>query len=219
MKKELESMKSKNLRMFFLIISFVGMVVFIRPNAYATVYGGIDFPQGAVSFADSVFNYQPGPGTSVLNSDPSRALGVPDGNVTELGQGGTLILQFSDNSLTTSGSSLIDLWVFELGSLEPQYVSISTNGQNWINVGATDGGTSGVDIDSYIGNGIVSGEKYSYVKLVDKNGLGSGADIDAVGAFNPSTPVAPEPVSSVLFVTGGVMMGVRGWARRKRQIS
>ena len=209
-------MVSKSLRMFILIISFIGIFVFIRPAAYATVYGSIDFPQGAVSFADSVFSYQPGPGASAPYTNPLNSIGVPNGNFTVLGQGGTLILQFSDNSLTTSGNNFIDLWIFELTTPEPTYVSVSTNGQDWIDVGATAGGTSGVDIDSFTANGIVSGEKYAFVKLVDKNGLASGADIDAVGAFSSSTPVAPEPVSSVLFAMGGATMAFRRWVKRRK---
>ncbi len=50
--------------------------------ARAAVFGGVDFPDGAISFADVVVDYDPafdgntGPGIAV--QDPSEALGPPD---------------------------------------------------------------------------------------------------------------------------------------------
>jgi hypothetical protein len=161
----------------------------------AETYGGVEFPDGELSFADAVIDYMPGFGVSSPWNNPNVALGIPDApsggdKAVSLGDGGGLILQFTDNSLTTSGDSSKDLWIFEVGpATEPTKISISKNGIDWIAVGETSGATSGIDIDSYIGSGVYAGEKYSFVKLISISAytgdLGyRGADIDAVGAIS-----------------------------------
>lgn len=176
-------------------------------TAHAEEFGDVEFPQGEKSFADAVVGFTPGTyGVDNPYSNTSKSLGVPDfqgGNATipdtavSLGNGGTLVLQFNDNSLTTSGDNDFDLWIFEVGSLvEKMSVYISKEGTNWIDVGIIEGATSGVDIDAHIGNGVVLGEKYSYVKLIDdkddnvQTDASAGADIDAVGAISSAPPVA-----------------------------
>jgi hypothetical protein len=101
-----------------------------------------------------------------------------------LGVGGEIVLSFADIFLTTSGNSTSDLWIFERGEFEPTSVFISTDGIAWISVGEVPGGTSGVDIDAFIGSGVTLDEQYGYVKLIDTGTAvtDSGADIDAVGA-------------------------------------
>lgn len=154
----------------YLVLSFTILFVFIIiRSAKATPYGGVEFPDGAVSFADAVVSYNPGTGVGSPYDNPALALGVPDwtdgihNNFVSLGIEGQLILQFTDNSLTTSGDDSNDLWVFEIGDeIEPTSVAISTNGIDWIDVGGTLGATSGIDIDAYVSSGV-----YSYVKLTD----------------------------------------------------
>ncbi|OQY27259.1 MAG: hypothetical protein B6244_11180 [Candidatus Cloacimonetes bacterium 4572_55] len=163
------------------------------PEPIPVEYGGITFPQGEISFADAVVSYTPGPGVSSPYDDPTLALEAPDDteytdNAVALGDEGVLVLRFTDNSLITSGDSEYDLWIFEIGDLEPTDVAISTDGTGWIEVGANSGATSGIDIDAYIGSGVVAGKKYYFVKLTDllPHQTGSpyaGADIDAVGAI------------------------------------
>ena len=92
----------------------------IATQADAVLIGGVEFPEGAVSFADSVVNYSPGPDVGAGWNDPAQALGIPDytgsaGKAVSLGEGGSLTLQFTDNSLTTSGNADADLWIFEIG--------------------------------------------------------------------------------------------------------
>lgn len=166
----------------------------------AANFGGVEFPQGALSFADQVVSYTPGSGVLAPNNDPSQALGVPnydvqaDLNYVSLGDvPGSLVLRFLDNSLTTSGTPADDLWVFEIGgAIEPTSVDISTDGINWLPIGDTGGATSGIDLDSIAG--VIPGAKYSYVRLSELPPLQSGspfagADIDAVGAISSTTPV------------------------------
>lgn len=198
---------------FTIICSVFLFLVFIT-NAWSTTYRGVEFPEGEISFADAVVSYTPGDNAGVYLGyppDPSGALGVPDfefyidpygwpiptaGGIVWLGDQGELVLEFTDNSLTTSGDNAYDLWVFEIGWDEPIAVSISTDGINWIDVGVAAGLTAGIDIDAYIGSGVISGEQYSFVKLTDllpsttPYPIG-GADIDAVGAISSAPPV-PE---------------------------
>ena len=203
----------------------MGLFMFGMVNiASAAIYGGIDFPDGAVSFADEWIFYNPTTDVLAPHNDPSAALGIPDyppsSNYVSLGDEGILVLKFTDNSLTTSWDNSFDLWIFEVGSaIEPTSVNISTNGSNWINVGTTDGGTSGIDIDAYLSSGVVLGERYSYVKLTDllPHQSGSpceGADIDAVGAISSAPPV---PIPGAVWLLGTGLAGLVGIRTRRRK--
>lgn len=135
-------------------------------TAEAAIYNGIDFPQGALSFADSVADFTPGTGPAPAFLSSANALGPPDVNTTNglqcflspstsnclftsLGTGGSLTLRFLDNVLTGSspsgsvtgtGDGFNDLYVIEVGVAEASIVDISTNGTDWINVGNIAGG-------------------------------------------------------------------------------
>ena len=211
---------------FVRVIVIVVLCAVTTQYAAAIPYGGVEFPQGASSFADQVIAYSNTSGVGPTHDDPTDALGIPnygsDTNYVSLGDQGSLALKFTDNSLTTSGDSDLDLWVFEIGAaIEPTSVAISTNGTNWIDVGATSGATSGIDIDAYIGpGGVTLWEKYSYVRLIDLLPHQSGypfeaADIDAVGAISSAPPVGiiPEPATLTLL---GVALGAIGLVSRKR---
>jgi len=184
------------------LATFILSTCLLAGTGSAVLYGGVDFPGGASSFADEVVSYNPS--TGVLGHDnASMALGIPDytnnTNYVSLGDEGTLVLKFTDNSLTTSGNENKDLWVFEVGNkFESTDVYISKDGINWTYVGYTTNSTSGIDIDAYIGSeGVVLGEQYSYVKLIDKlphesDSPSAGADMDAVGAINSNVAVQTE---------------------------
>lgn len=93
-----------------------------------TCYSGICFPQGDVSFADALLDYDPqysglcGP-THPNFTQGTSALGPPDytGGSTgvgavSLGSGGKLEVAFVDNVLTNSGNNGVeDLHIFEVG--------------------------------------------------------------------------------------------------------
>ena len=185
----------------------------------ADVIGGIDFPDGPVSFADAVISFSPGPDVAPPHLDANRALGVPDGDAMALGEGGELVLQFVDNSLTTSGDNTPDLHVFEIGPVVELFnVAISTDLVTWIDLGDVQGQPTSLDIDGV--DGVVAGTQYSYVRLTDilpnqsRSPFGE-ADIDAVGAISSAAPVPGGPTLALL---GAALLCLR-LAPRLRQRS
>jgi hypothetical protein len=180
------------------------------------VQGGTEFPSGAISFADEVVDYSPilvSSNPSPPHRNPATALGLPDyadetGTLAcadapsctfvSLGDGGSLTLRFTDNLLTGSGDTSLDLWIFEVGAdIEDTFVEISDDGVTWYSIGKVFGSTAGLDIDAF---GFGPDSFFSYVRLTDDPDLGEqtgifvGADIDAVGAIS----TIPEPSAALL---------------------
>lgn len=207
-----------------------GLVVAIglglAPSAHADIIGGVNFPQGAVSFADAVVSYAVGPGgVTAPHQGSFNALDVPDYvgvngcanqaacTFVSLGDGGNIVLQFLDNLLTGSDSAADDLWIFEVGpDVEDTFVDISTDGITWLSVGAVGGATSGVDIDAF---GYGQAHQFAYVRLTDdgtkdgQSGNTVGADIDAVGAISTVRKQVPEPATFGLLGAGLVSLALR----------
>ena len=191
----------------------ISSIVLVTPiglaiDVQAEIFGGIDFPQGASSFADDVIQYNslfsegPGP-TNPDYINPSEALGIPNhsggsfgtGNVS-LGRGGLLELSFLDNLLTNSGDSNDDLHIFEIGpDVEDTFVAIrptsgtlsllnpddDDNGDGFFEIGKVFGSTSSIDIDSFF-PGFLAGElKFDAVQLIDdpNEGNNSGPTVGA----------------------------------------
>jgi len=209
--------------------------------AQAVPFGGVEFPQGAISFADEAVFYDPAYGGGAVPSAPHRgtdnALGIPNyagvnscpsvANCAflSLGAGGRAVLRFTDNVLTGSGSNAFDLWIFEVGpDVEDTTVELSVNGLTWFSVGLVTGSTRGIDIDAY---GFDTSSAFSYVRLTDvldeggTSGGTVGADIDAVGAISTraaSPPgTVPEPASWALMIGGFALAG--GALRHKARFS
>lgn len=211
-----------------LIIASIGLLG--ATSASATIFHGVDFPDGVSSFADSVVFYDPAFGGGIVPTatyqDTSQALGAPnypegpDPEYVSLGDGGRIVLRFTDNSLTGSGNSDLDLWIFEVGpDVEDTYVDISKDGSTWFSVGAVAGATSGIDIDSY---GFGTSDFFSFVRLTDYKGVDAtsgatvGADIDAVGAISSAPPVnVPEPATFALL---GIGLAAISFQMRKKTV-
>lgn len=195
-------MKIKNVFLALALLLLGGI-----SKSFGVLYGGIEFPDGPISFADKVISYDPSFGGGNVPTDPNftdplKALGIPDysapiGSVS-LGSGGRIILEFVDNFLTGSDDTGDDLHIFEIGpDVEDTFVDISKNGSDWFSVGKVFGATSSIDIDAF---GFTSADLFSFVRLTDDPSEGSssgrtvGADIDAVGAI---TTIKRDPPPSV----------------------
>ena len=180
----------------------------------ASIIGGVEFPGGAASFADVAVSYAAGTGgVTAPHRGAFNALDVPDYagascataagcTFVSLGSGGSLVVRFTDNVLTGSGSSAFDLWVFEIGpDVEDTFVAVSEDGVVWLEVGKVSGGTRGIDLDFY-GYGISS--EFAYVRLIDDpaegatSGATAGADIDAVGAISTRILTVDVPSTAAL---------------------
>jgi len=165
--------------------------------AIPTTYDGITFPDGDVSFADSVITYNNAYSGGAVPTDPnfldpSAALGAPDypdasapgtGSVS-LGSGGLIQLLFTDNSLTNSGDANEDLHVFEVGpDVEDTFVAIRPTADTltlfggaysgleindgFYSIGKVFGATSSLDIDAIFG-GFGAGQLiFDAVQLID----------------------------------------------------
>ena len=216
------------------IISFAFLFSFlVLPStsfAGTVTYEGYTFDETA--FADytqqswySQGAGDPDPNFSNENTNALTVLGQPDyvdpwtGNkFLSLGQGGSIIAQFTDNSLKMDGSSFIDLYVFEVGPRTEEIdVYISADGYLFYGVGSVGGATSGVDIDSYAGqHGYNALTEFKYVQLQD-TGTNEylwtfpGPDIDAIAA----NPINPVPIPGTIFFMGSGMIGLiasRRWS-------
>lgn len=193
----------------------IAIAGFMTP-AQAEIIGGVDFPQGAISFADQVVSYAP----VIVSGQPTpdnrisdNAIGLPDSGFVSLGDGGYITLRFIDNRLTGSGSSSLDLWIFEIGpDVEDTFVEISKDNVTYFSVGKVFGSTAGIDIDAF-GFGI--SDEFAYVRLQDdpnegnQSGASVGADINSIGAISTvaSSPV-PEPQTFLLVLAAGLALAV-----------
>ena len=160
---------------------------------YDDTRGGlVRFPAGDISFADAVVAYAPGNGIEPGWDDPTLGLNAPDyedtstARATTLGCGGSVIYQFTDNTLIDVPGP--DLFIFEVGpDVEGTSLAISGDGTNWVEIGAIQGATAAIDIAPFI----TPGDTFQFVRLVDDalqcSGRFPGADIDAVGAIGSAT--------------------------------
>ncbi len=180
------------------MLLFVALLFSTSAQSYE--FGGVEFPQGSLSFADEVVLFDPwfngGPVGIAEYSKPEDALGIPDrgdgnpANAVTVGNGGRITLKFVNNLLTGSGDSTHDLHIFEVGGdVEDTFVELSKDGIIWHSVGKVYGATSSIDIDAF---GFTVADKFEYVRLTDdpdeggSTGDSPGADIDAVGAISAS---------------------------------
>ncbi|UII79832.1 OmpA family protein [Flagellimonas sp. CMM7] len=168
-------------------------------------------PLGKLSFADRVVNAKH---PKLMTQQKNNVLGEPDvikgfdvediSGIHSLGLGGTLTIQFIDNALTNVNGP--DLYIFEIGQIEPTNLEISKDGKTWVKVGKIDGGVSEVDIAPFV----KQGELFYYVRLTDlkmDSGL-PGADVDAIAAIGAAMRLNLD--SKVLFATGKSVLKPEG---------
>ncbi|SDB30925.1 OmpA family protein [Flavobacteriaceae bacterium MAR_2010_188] len=162
----------------------------------------IFLPLGALSFADKVISHDVGSQGSNSGgavNEPDFALerfDKRDPRICNLGTKGVLTLEFTNNTIADVNGP--DLYIFEMGQIEPTNLEISKDGKTWINVGKIEGGTAKVDIAPYI----KKGETYNYIRLTDLETWSElpGADVDAVAAIGGALRLNLD--SAVLFDTG-----------------
>ncbi|MGB5274100.1 MAG: OmpA family protein, partial [Flavobacteriaceae bacterium] len=184
---------------------------FLNPDLYfgdeagMTYFGNqgkaVYLPLGKLSFADQVITvYHP-----ENKNTATFSLGEPDAyrsgmnslmNVHSMGLKGSLVVKFENNALVDVNGP--DLYIFELGQIEPTDLDISKDGKNWISVGEISGGVAEVDIHDFVKRD----ELYYYVRLTDletSSGI-PGADVDAIAAIGSAVRLNLD--SQVLFDTG-----------------
>jgi hypothetical protein len=175
-------------------------------DCFAEPFGGVEFPLGARSFADSVVSFDLHDATDVAApyDDPKAALGTPDysvaddtgyvslGNTPDNGTPSELVLRFDDNALVDVPGD--DLYVFEIGpQVEATEVAVSPDGKTWYDLGRIEGSTRGIDLSVFSS---IPKVEMRFVRLRDyPDGSTSpspygGPDIDAVGAIG-SVAAAP----------------------------
>lgn len=168
-------------------------------------------PLGKLSFADKVVKADH---PQLMTQQVNNVLGEPDvlqgflaediTGIHSLGLGGSLTIQFIDNALTDVNGP--DLYIFEIGQIEPTDLEISKDGKKWIRVGKIDGGVAEVDIAPFV----KKGELYYYVRLKDlkKQSALPGADVDAIAAIGAAMRLNLD--SKVLFETGKSILKPEG---------
>ena len=176
-------------------------------------------PLGKLSFADKVVKVNH---PLLMTQQVKNVLGEPDvilgflledvTGIHSLGLGGDLTVQFVDNALTDVNGP--DLYIFEIGQIEPTDLEISKDGKKWIKVGKIDGGVAQVDIAKFV----QPGELFYYVRLKDlkeTSGL-PGADVDAIAAIGAAMRLNLD--SKVLFETGKAELKPAGIAALKKLV-
>ncbi len=177
--------------------TIVGGVISSGTSVDPATFAGIDFPGGAISFADEVVNFTAGTGVSGTFANQAAVIGAPDGpgrgaepidgtTTLSLGSGGVLTVQFTDNLLTGSGDARPDLVIFETGEIESVRVEVSRDGVTYFNVGILGGVSNTIDLDAF---NFGAQDRFAFVRLTDlRQGTATsgpvGADIDAIGALS-----------------------------------
>jgi hypothetical protein len=213
-----------------------------KAETFTNIEGNfVDFPAGAVSFADELVEFVPGlvfdadrgtetplppylDGTNTLSTpdyDLNQALACDLAPSTDtcrfvsLGQGGSLTIRFVDNLVTGSDSADPDIWIFQGGPSDEAFVDISADGQNWFELGAFQSLGNGIDLDLF---GFGSADRFAFLRIRDNPATGQtqgdtlGPDIDAIGAI--STVLVPVPAGFWLLASAcGALACVRARQR------
>ncbi|WP_407556262.1 OmpA family protein [Winogradskyella sp. 4-2091] len=188
-------------------VSYVG-------NLKKTVY----LPLGPLSFADEVVKVNH---PKLLTQDVKNVLGEPDvietfddaTGIYSLGLAGTLTIRFTDNALVDVNGP--DLYLFEIGQLEPTELEISKDGKTWIKIGKIDGGVAEVDIGPFV----KQNDLFYYVRFKDlkeKSGV-PGADVDAIAAIGSAMRLNLD--SQVLFDSGKSELKAEGISALKELVN
>ena len=189
------------------------------------------------SFADIVCAFY-NPCENSLNTNPQAAIGVSDFNSIDsdefvtLGEGGHIILKFTNNILINSGNDTADVWVFEIGpAVEASLVELLPVDSATHNILTSEGipdddldgffefdtligATSSLDIDAYLTNNYPAGTlKFNAIKITDivdgecDDSPYPGADIDAVCALSTIICSIPDTELNIAICDGAEYEG------------
>lgn len=189
-----------------LFVMIAAVIFTCVPFSQAETYGGIEFPNGSLSFADAVLRYAPlhsGGPAPTQGIDPEAALGAPDfvSNHAEthatLGRGGLIELRFVNNFLVNDATGAHDLHIFEVGpDVEDTFVAIrptpetallldptlyDADGDGFYEIGKVYGSISSIDIDALFPGHDAQTLFFDAVQLIDDYNEG-GATGTTVGA-------------------------------------
>lgn len=159
-------------------------------------------PTVGTVWADRVIAFNPGPGASAGNSNPSLVLGAPDGvenssypGFVQLGRGGSILIAFTDNVIVDGPGS--DFRVYgESAEDDFLLIEVSGDGQHWGFFSKVSESPDGLDLAK------VRIAQAVYVRLTDvQPGTVTGAQVDAVGALHSgpgigkSLPLLPDAIA------------------------
>ena len=192
-----QSLSARVLLVLALCLS-VGAVAFARP----TIYAGVTFPAGDVSFADRVVSYSAASCVGDAFDNPYAVLGAPNCGgpmcvacggcdtcavtlgfrLSAIDDRGFLTVEFVDNRLVDVVGD--DLFVF-ITNGHAARVEISVDGSSFTYVGDALGYPTGLDISPYA----PPGAEFRFVRLsdvpTDENaGPCPGPSVDAVGGMS-----------------------------------
>jgi Mg-chelatase subunit ChlD len=192
-----QSLSARVLLVLALCLS-VGAVAFAQP----TIYAGVTFPAGDVSFADRVVSYSAASCVRDAFNNPYAVLGAPDCGgpmcvacggcdtcavtlgfrLSAIDDRGFLTVEFLDNRLVDVAGD--DLFVF-ITNGHAARVEISVDGSSFTYVGDARGYPTGLDISPYA----PPGAEFRFVRLsdvpTDENaGPCPGPSVDAVGGMS-----------------------------------
>jgi hypothetical protein len=154
--------------------------------------------------ADLVIAFNPGPGAQSQYADPNLLLGEPDGveepccqGMVQLGQGGSVLLAFADNTVVDGDGS--DFEVFgESAEDDELLIEVSGDGQTWYAYPTVSESPGGLDLAD------VGLSRMVYLRLTDvQPGTSSGAEVDAVVALHngsgpgDSLPPLPDAIARI----------------------
>ena len=184
------------------LFSIMGSPVF----AQGIEVGGFVFEGGPEDFASGVASFivgDPAPKERTF-LEPNEILGVPDYRnrvgAVSLGNGGEITLTFDGAPLAPSGNDDPDIVIFEIGSdRETSLLSISADGETFIEIGRISQGTSATDIDAALAEQGITEVNFPFVRITDeaggrgRSGKTAGADVDAVGLLTRAGDVTLDP--------------------------
>jgi len=186
----------------------------------ATAFAATEYATNTVSFIQG--NQKGGNPVDASRSDPTAALGAPDGNFVSLGFGGQLDLEFADYMGGTLSISVQEV----TGGSYPEELAdvyVSDDNATWTKVGTA---SNELGLEDGLTTFDLQGMCVKYVRLVDvtnpdlHTSTADGFDVDAViGDYSTTCePQEPNPEPSTplnIFISNHNFGDVSNWVKVK----